>query len=153
MSRWCLNWVQEVHMTIKLDHINLTAADLQKSIEWYQKVFGFKLVESGTTPEGIKWGIVAFNDSMICMTEYPGRTAANKFEDKSVHQIYHFGLRVSDLEQWQQTIKDYQLKLNYTGEVNYANSKSWYIYDPSGHEIEVSYTAQEHLQFPSGGIQ
>ena len=140
-------------MTIKLDHINLTTADLKKSIEWYEKVFGFKLVESGTTPQGIKWGIVAFNDSMICMTEYGERTAANKSEDKSVHQIYHFGIRVSDLERWQQIIQEQQLKLNYDGEINYPTSKSWYIYDPSGHEIEVSYAARGRMQFPREDTQ
>ena len=140
-------------MTIKLDHINLTVADLKNSVEWYGKVFGFELVESGATPEGIKWGIVAFNESMICMTEYAGRTAADKDEDKSIHQIYHFGIRVSDLEQWKQTVQDYQLKLYYGGEIKYPASTSWYVHDPSGHEIEVSYTAQGRMQFPNGGIQ
>lgn len=100
-------------MTIKLDHINLTVANLKESVEWYEKIFGFELVESGTTPQGINWGIVAFNDSMICMTEYPGRTAADKIEDKSLHQIYHFGLRVSDMDRWRQTVKGHHLKLYY----------------------------------------
>jgi len=140
-------------MTIKLDHINLTVADLKNSIEWYGKVFGFELVESGTTPQGIKWGIVAFNDSMICMTEYAGRTAADKFEDKSFHQIYHFGIRVSDQKRWQQTVQDHQLKLYYGGEIKYPTSKSWYVHDPSGHEIEVSYASKGRMQFPSGGVQ
>lgn len=87
------------------------------------------------------------------MTEYGERAAANKSEDKSVHQIYHFGIRVSDLERWQQIIQEQQLKLNYDGEINYPTSKSWYIYDPSGHEIEVSYAEQGRMQFPSEGIQ
>lgn len=140
-------------MTIKLDHINLTVADLKNSIEWYRKVFGFELVESATTAQGIKWGIMAFDDSMICMTEYTGRTAADKVEDKSIHQICHFGIRVSDLEKWQQTVQDHKLKLYYEGEVKYPTSKSWYVHDPSGHEIEVSYTAKRRMQFPTGGIQ
>lgn len=136
-------------MTVKLDHINITVANLKESIEWYGKVFGFELVESGTTPQGVRWGIVAFNDSMICMTESSGRTAADKVEDKSVHRIYHFGLRVSDIEKWRQTIQEQKLKLDYGGEVEYPSSKSWYVHDPSGHKIEVSYTAQDRLQFPA----
>ena len=140
-------------MTIKLDHINLTVEDLKNSIEWYKKVFGFELVESGTTPEGIKWGIVAFNDSMICMTEYTGRTPANIFEDKSLHQIYHFGIRVSNLEEWLKVIQENQLKIYYGGEIKYPTSNSWYVQDPTGHEIEVSYAVQGRMQFPGGGIQ
>lgn len=140
-------------MTIKLDHINLTVENLTDSIEWYGKVFGFELVESGTTPQGVRWGIIAFNDSMICMSEYAGRFSADKVEDKSVHQIYHFGIRVSDIEKWEQIVKDHKLKLYYGGQIECPFSKSWYVHDPSGHEIEVSHADQERLQFPIGGIQ
>ena len=139
-------------MTIKLDLINLTVSDLQIRIQWYQKVFGFELVESGTTPEGTKWGIVGFNDSMICMTEYSDRTAADKSDDRSVHQIYHFGIRVSDEVAWKQTVQENQLKLYYGGQINYPNSKSWYVHDPSGHEIDVSYNGGGPMQFPNGGM-
>lgn len=140
-------------MTIKLDHINLTVENLNESIQWYRKVFGFELVESGTTELGVRWGIVAFNDSMICMTEFVGRSLADMAEEKSVHRIYHFGIRVTDIEKWQQTIQENKLKLYYGGQIEYPNSKSWYVHDPSGHEIEVSHTTQDRLQFPVGGIQ
>ncbi len=136
-------------MTIKIDHINLTIANLETSIEWYKNIFGFELVESGTTAQGKKWGIVAVNDSMICMTEYDERVAADKYENNSAHQIRHFGIRVSDIRQWQRAIKDHKLKLYFGGEIAYPFSKSWYIHDPSGHEIEVSYTKQKPLQFPT----
>jgi lactoylglutathione lyase len=138
-------------MTVKLDHINISTENLNESIEWYKKIFGFELVESGIKPNGTRWGIIALNDSMICMGEYPGRELANKIDDRSVHQIYHFGIRVSDLEKWKQIMKNHNLKPNYGGPVEYPNSKSWYIYDPSGHEIEVSYTALEKMPFPSRG--
>ena len=32
-------------MNIKLDHVQITVSDLKKSVEWYEKAFGFKLVE------------------------------------------------------------------------------------------------------------
>ena len=140
-------------MTIKLDHINLSVESLKESTEWYWKVFGFELVESGTTQQGVQWGIVASNDSMICMTEYSGRLSADKAEDESAHQIYHFGIRVSDSEKWQQTIQENRLKLHYGGRIEYPTSTSWYVHDPSGHEIEVSHTAHARMQFPSGGVR
>jgi len=146
-------YFKEANMTVRLDHINLTVANLTDSIEWYGKIFGFELVESGATPQGVRWGIVAFNDSMICMTEYAERVPADKVEEKSVHQIYHFGIRVSDIEKWQRTIQDHKIKLYYGGQIEYPSSKSWYVHDPSGHEIEVSYTAQSRLHFPVAGVQ
>jgi catechol 2,3-dioxygenase-like lactoylglutathione lyase family enzyme len=135
-------------MNIKLDHINLTVASLREAIDWYQKVFGFKLVESGESPQGTRWGIVAANDSMICMTEYPMRALAGKSAGSSNHRIYHFGIRISDIAAWRRIVAELHLKLNYGGEVEYPFSTSWYVQDPSGHEIEVSYTADEHLRFP-----
>jgi catechol 2,3-dioxygenase-like lactoylglutathione lyase family enzyme len=138
-------------MTIKLDHINLSVANLNESVDWYGKVFGFEMVESGTTAQGTKWGIVAFNDSMICMTEYAGRTHADKHEDKSIHQIDHFGIRVSDLNRWRKIVEENKLKIYYGGEIEYPFSISWYVHDPSGHEIEVSYSEQQALQFPNRG--
>lgn len=119
--------------------------------EWYGKIFGFELVESGTTPQGVKWGIVSSNDSMICMSEDEKRESADTFEHKSIHQIYHFGIRVSELEQWRETVKENSVKVYYGGEIEYPFSRSWYIHDPSGHEIEVSYAKGENLQFPKTG--
>lgn len=134
-------------MTIKFDHINLTVMNLKESTDWYQKIFGFEQVESGVTHEGTKWGIVAYNDSMICMSEYSGRTRADRAEDGSIHRIYHFGIRVSDIDRWRGIVKENKLKLYYGGEVRYPFSRSWYIHDPSGHGIEISYTEDERLRF------
>lgn len=147
-----LDGAKEVNMTIKLDHINLTVSNFKRSVEWYKQIFGFELVETATTAEGVQWGIVAFDDSMICMTEYPDRKRADEVEDSSAHRIYHFGIRVSDVDRWRQCVKEHRLKLYYGGEIDYPSSTSWYIRDPSGHTIEVSYTAAQTLQFPKGGL-
>jgi catechol 2,3-dioxygenase-like lactoylglutathione lyase family enzyme len=144
-----VSYSEEVVMTIKLDHINLTVDNLDQSIEWYRSVFGFELVESGVTPRGLAWRIVAHNDSMICMTEYAGRLSANRNDQKSFHQMNHFGIRVSDKNKWQKKIQENKLELFYGGPIEYPNSMSWYIHDPSGHEIEVSYSAKSYVQFPS----
>src|SRR5262249_32392119 len=100
-----------------------------------------------------KWAIVAMNDSMICMTEYAGRVLADHHDDESFHQIDHFGIRVSDVDQWLQIVNEHKLRVYYGGVVEYPYSRSWYVQDPSGHAIEVSYTDQERLQFPSRGAK
>jgi lactoylglutathione lyase len=135
-------------VTVKLDHVNISVSNLSESIEWYNKIFGFELVEKGRSAQGKKWGIVASNDSMICMTEYNNKMPADKIENESVHQIYHFGIRVTDLDRWRATVEKNNLQLYYGGEVEYPHSRSWYIHDPSGHEIEVSFADGERLNFP-----
>lgn len=136
-------------MNIKLDHINLTVRDLQQSIEWYSKVFGFRKVEQGIGTRGQPWAIVALDDSMIVMGEYKDLKPANTESVESQHRIYHFGIRVSDQKAWEEKLKTFQLRLNYGGVVEYPFSKSYYISDPSGHEIEVSYSGDQALKFPS----
>lgn len=134
-------------MKIKLDHINLTVQNIQESIEWYSNIFGFKLVETGIGKHGQPWAIVASNDSMIVMSEYKEKTKSDQAPESNFHKIYHFGLRVSDLPKWEQIIDRYALRLYYGGVINYPFSRSWYIHDPSGHEIEVSYTDGVELKF------
>lgn len=135
-------------MEIKLDHVNLTVGNLNESVDWYGKVFGFELVEHGIGRVGQRWAIVAKNDSMICMSEYVERKSAAQDYDEDHHKFYHFGIRVSDVEAWEEKVKSLKLRLYYGGVNDYPGSKSWYIHDPSGHEIEVSYANGQPLKFP-----
>jgi catechol 2,3-dioxygenase-like lactoylglutathione lyase family enzyme len=135
-------------MSVKLDHINITVHNLEESIQWYRKLFGFEKVEGGLNQFGKPWAIVAFQDSMIAMNEYTERKPADTNKDSTTHRMYHFGLRVDDAEAWRAKVQEHRLKLYYGGEVAYPYSKSWYIHDPSGHEIEVSCTDGKAMQFP-----
>ena len=99
------------NMKVKLDHVNISVNNLHETIEWYGKVFGFELVESGKTSKGNDWGIIAINDSMICMTEYKEKIAADEYDDSPAHQIYHFGLRITDQDLWRQTLNAHQSDL------------------------------------------
>ncbi len=136
-------------MKIKLDHINLTVQDMQESIEWYSKIFGFKFVESGIGTRNQPWAIVALNDTMIVMSEYKDRTKADQESETNIHKICHFGLRISESTTWEKTILENKLQLYYGGVVNYPFSRSWYIHDPTGHEIEISHTDGPELRFPN----
>ncbi len=135
-------------MKIKFDHVNITVANLEESIQWYQKLFNFALVESGTRDDGKKWAILAYDDYMICMSEHQNRQRALSYEESKNHIVGHYGIRVSDQSEWQAKVEKYKLKLYYGGVNEYPFSKSWYVQDPSGHSIEVSYTDKERLQFP-----
>lgn len=133
-------------MSVRLDHINLTVGNLDESIKWYQNIFGFEKVEEGLTQKKRRWAILACNDSMIAMTEYPEKASADQ-KDQETHRIYHFGIRVQSTDEWRHKVKAHQLKLHYGGEIEYPHSRSWYVHDPSGHEIEVSCTDGKPLKF------
>lgn len=138
-------------MTLKFDHINVTVSDLDESVRWYCQVFGFKLVESGLYPNDHRWAIVAIEDSMMCMTE--NQKLLPPLETKSPnHQIMHFGIRLFDRQSWLRTIDGKRLRDGYLEQVDYPNSTSWYLRDPSGHKLEVSISAGQHLIFPAADV-
>lgn len=133
-------------MNIKFDHINITVSHLENSVNWYKKVFGFKLVQNGIygTKVKVRWAIVAHKDTMMCIHELKGRRNAGENNQKSFYQINHFGIRISDLKVWEKKIKIFKLKPVIE---KYPYSTSYYITDPDGHMIEVSWTKSSTLNF------
>ena len=127
-------------MIQKIDHINLSVANLERSLEWYWKVFGFEKKESGLSPRGRPFAIIESQGFMLCLYEEPQRKRASDFNQTEFHQLNHFGLRISDPIEWRKTLKKNSIAVGYGGEIQYPRSTSWYIQDPSGHEIEVSYS-------------
>lgn len=134
-------------MKFRLDHVNITVHSLDESIAWYQRVLGFQLVEKEKWEDGDSFAIVAQDDHMICMTEYPERD----YPDGKIPtqlKMNHFGLRVNDEAQWREVVARENLELFYGGITEHRSSRSWYIKDPNGHLIEVSYADREILEFP-----
>lgn len=134
-------------MNIKLDHINLTVKDIKESMEWYKKLFGMDFLEGNLNHPEEPWAIVGKDDSMICMYEDKKLKSAREAVEGEVHRIYHFGIRISDKSKWDENVRENGIKVMYGGAYPYPNSLSWYVLDPSGHEIEVSYSGGEALKF------
>ena len=128
---------------VRLDHVNMTVNNLNDTLDWYNRVFDFNTVQSGqhnNTP----FAIIRSGDSMLCLYEYPER----KPDESSCHlKIYHFGFQITDRDDWEKRVK--KNNVNVTLKIDYPFSTSWYVEDPSGHEIEVSYWQDNKIQFPS----
>lgn len=135
--------------TVSLDHLNLTVRDFNESVAWYGRVFGFRLVEDGITPQGSPWGILRSGDSMLCIYEDRVRRPIEEKNaaDQAAHRIYHFGLRIRDRAAWEATVAREKIAVTYGGAYRYPHSTSWYIDDPSGHEIEVALWDGNEVRF------
>lgn len=125
-------------MNIKrLDHLNMTVNNFHESAEWYQRVFGFKIVEEGTD-DGRPWGILRAGNAMLCIYEHPNLDSPNRHSRKE-HGLSHFALTIDDPEAWRKVVSEQKIPLNWGGEVKWPNSTAWYISDPTGYEIEVAH--------------
>lgn len=132
-------------MQINIDHINMTVASLEESVEWYRAVFGFDIVESGFNKESdggqSPWCILKKNRALLCLYEAKNRVGPDEVPEK-FHKMYHFGVNLGreDKGSWLESISKNKLQLFYAdGAVEYPYSESWYVKDPTGYTIEVSY--------------
>ncbi|MEC9283908.1 MAG: VOC family protein [Bdellovibrionota bacterium] len=130
---------------VRIDHLNFSVNDFQTSLEFYNKVFGFELVESGYGTNNAKWGILKSGDSMLAISEQKERV---QYEGKRYHKLNHMAFRLQDEEAFAQKVKDYMLRTSYNSPVQYPFSTSWYVFDPSGNSIEVVFWKNDLVRFP-----
>lgn len=128
-----------------LDHLNLTVKNVDDSKKWYHDLFDFNEVESGVR-SGVRWSILRSGDAMLCMYEHPELEEPDE-ANGSTHKIYHFGLRITDREQFEQRIKQHKVPVEYGGAIRYPHSWSWYVSDPTGYEIEVALWDENTVKF------
>lgn len=70
-----------------IDHLNITVKNLEKSVDYYQRLFGFEVFESGDY-RGTPFKIIGLsNKAMLCMYENPKLEVQN-------NNIGHFGFNI-----------------------------------------------------------
>jgi len=113
-----------------IDHLNITVSNLDKSVNFYKNIFGFKTYQqemyNNTTPFAL---IGLPNKLFLCL--YQG-------ENRGKGRINHIGINVFEFEKTIQALKRLNIEIKYGGEVTYPRSRSLYIADPDGNEIELS---------------
>ena len=67
--------------------------------------------------------------------------------DGAYHRMLYFGIRVPSELEWEKIVLLHKLKLYHGGKFQYPHFLSWYIVDPSGYKIEVSYAGDGPLRF------
>ena len=127
----------------QLDHINMTVNNLRESIQWYKNLFSFELMEKGISANNNSFAILRNGNSMLCLYEFPHFKSPS--ENMTYHKSFHFGLRINNRNEWEKIIE--QKKVEVTHTASYPHSFSWYILDPSGHEIEIVSWNKDQIKF------
>ncbi|MFA7174379.1 MAG: VOC family protein [Kiritimatiellia bacterium] len=107
--------------------------NLEESIDFCERVFGFQMKEDHSDEGDDAWAIVGLADTAyICMYLH-----ADKRRFPEALQIMHFGLVIDEFD----TVLE-RLKINGVdvgrGYVQWPKSRSVYISDPNGHEIDLT---------------
>lgn len=133
-----------------LDHLNLSVSDLSETEAWYARVFGFEVVERAVCDDGTPMSILRAGDAMLCCYEHPDwEFIANLARRKRrLHGINHFALRITDRAAFEATVEREQIELNWGGAaIDYPNSTSFYVEDPTGYGIEVAIWDEDQVSF------
>jgi catechol 2,3-dioxygenase-like lactoylglutathione lyase family enzyme len=116
-----------------IDHINMRVTNINESIDFYQKNFGFEMKED-CRDDDEPWAIIGLKGvAYLCLYEHPDKKRPG--DDLTIN---HFGLVLKDFEKAETALRENDAEILYGGPVQWPNSRSLYIKDPSGHEIELA---------------
>jgi len=113
-----------------IDHVNMKVKDLEKSVEFYKNLFGFEIKQEENPNKIDAPSKIIGNDAIkLCMYEVP--------EMSPEGGIAHFGFNIVNFDEVIAKCKELGVQILYGGIVDWEKSKSVYIVDPSGYEIEL----------------
>ena len=113
-----------------IDHVNMKVKNLAQSVEFYKKLFGFEIKQEENQNKADVPSKIIGNDTIkLCMYEVP--------EMSPDGGIAHFGFNISNFDIVLERCKELGVEILYGGIIDWERSKSVYIVDPSGYEIEL----------------
>ena len=113
-----------------IDHINMKVKNLDESVEFYKNLFGFVIKQEENQNKIDAPSKIIGNDSIkLCLYEVPDMSPEGG--------IAHFGFNVENFDEVISKCEELEVKILYDGVINWEKSKSVYIVDPSGYEIEL----------------
>jgi len=113
-----------------IDHVNMKVKNLEKSVEFYKNLFGFEIKqEENANKLDAPSKIIGNNSIKLCLYEVPDMSPEGG--------IAHFGFNIANFNEIIEKCKELGVEVLYGGIVDWERSKSIYIVDPSGYEIEL----------------
>lgn len=118
---------------ISMDHVNMNVKNLEQSIQFYKNLFGFEVRKEDNSPNKLDVpSKIIGNDSIkLCL-----------YEDSQMSPnsggIAHFGFHIANFDDIIVKCKELHVEILYGGPIDFEKSRSVYIKDPSGYDIELS---------------
>ena len=113
-----------------IDHVNMKVKDLEQSVKFYKNLFGFEIKqEENANKLDVPSKIIGNETIKLCMYEVPDMSPEGG--------IAHFGFNIENFNEIIEKCKKLGVEILYGGIVDWEKSKSIYIVDPSGYELEL----------------
>ena len=113
-----------------IDHVNMKVKGLEQSVKFYKNLFGFEIKqEENTNKLDVPSKIIGNDTIKLCLYEVHDMSPEGG--------IAHFGFNIANFNQVIEKCKELGVEILYGGIVDWEKSKSIYIVDPSGYELEL----------------
>ncbi len=120
-----------------LEHVNLTVADLDRSIDFYTRLLGWRVRWQGTTSTGRPAAHVGNDDMYLALFEGSGTSPTWDYGRVGFN---HLGFVVDDLDDAKARLAELGAPVH--NEDDYDPGRRLYFSDPDGLEVElVAYAA------------
>ena len=129
-----------------LEHVNLTVADLERSIDFYSRLFGFSVRWRGESNNGKPAAHVGSDAFYLALFQARDTTIEAPKSYDSVG-LNHVGFVVDDMDAMKERLVE--LDTAWKGEQIYDPGHHIYFFDPSGIEIELVQYAADELPIPA----
>lgn len=117
-----------------IDHINIDVKNFEESQLFYKTMFGFELFADQPN-RGCR--IIGNRNIKICMYEVPTMEIGPG--------VNHIGFHIGNFNDIEIKCKEYNIPFLYDGIKVWEKSRSFYVEDPNGYEIELS-------EYAGGGL-
>ncbi len=116
-----------------LEHVNLTVASVERSVDFYCRMFGFHVRWRGKTSDGQEAAHVGDERCYLALFEAvkPGRADA----DYDAVGLNHFGFVVDSLDAAKRRLRELGVEPHH--EADYEPGQRLYFMDPDGIEVEL----------------
>ncbi|HUE79577.1 MAG TPA: VOC family protein [Sphingomicrobium sp.] len=119
---------------IRIEHVNVTVSDAERTAELMQRIFGWEVRWSGPAMNGGRTIHVGSREHYIAL--YAPADGSNGEEKFSKGQpLNHIGVEVDDLDAVEQRVLAAELTPYSHGD--YEPGRRFYFFDPDGIEYEV----------------
>ena len=126
-----MNGMENALKATSIDHINMKVKNLEQSVRFYTGLFGFETRQESNPNKADLPSKIIGNDSIkLCMYEVPDMSPEGG--------IAHFGFGIANFDEIIQRCAEFGAEILYGGVVDWETSRSVYIVDPSGYEVELA---------------
>ena len=115
--------------TTGIDHVNLTVRSLSETCKFWKDLLGFELLEDIPEQNG---KIIGTENAILALYEDPN------FKEYIKTGFNHLSFHIENFEDIESICKQLNLKIEYGGAVKWSKSRSIYVNDPNGYEIELA---------------